>query len=158
MVPGADEGSVTIDLPGPSLRWPVTIRSAGERPGMSQYYDLGDRTLWNPSQGVSRLFLAQLAAHEAEVGAASGVGPMEADACQVDSVAFAAFVGALLTWRSRSRHPVRAALSDGFLATALALAGRAGIEVEWPPSGVAEEGWAVALRRTARELARSVAP
>ncbi|MFC9031015.1 DUF6086 family protein [Streptomyces arboris] len=124
---------------------------------MSQYYDMGDRTLWNPSQGVSLLFAAQVAAHEAAVGLPSGIGPMESDECQIDPVAFAAFAGALLTWRSRSLHPVRAALSDGFLATVLALAERGGIEVEWPPAAPAEGGWRAELRQKARELHRHMA-
>ncbi|MFD3970473.1 DUF6086 family protein [Streptomyces cyaneofuscatus] len=124
---------------------------------MSQFYDLGDRTLWNPSHGVSLLFTAQIAAHETEVGISSGIGPMEADECRIDPVAFAAFAGALLTWRSRSPHPVRAALSDGFLAMVLALAERGGIEVEWPHATATEAGWGAEIRQKARELHRHLA-
>ncbi|MFE7359084.1 DUF6086 family protein, partial [Streptomyces sp. NPDC057543] len=63
---------------------------------MSQYYDLGDQTLWNPSNGASRLFMSQVTVYQTEVGLPSGIGPMEADECQIDPIAFAAFVDALL--------------------------------------------------------------
>ncbi|WP_245985008.1 DUF6086 family protein, partial [Streptomyces tateyamensis] len=34
---------------------------------MSQYYNMGDETLWNPSNGASRLFLRQVAVFEEEL-------------------------------------------------------------------------------------------
>ncbi len=71
---------------------------------MSQYYDVGDETLWNPSNGSSRLFLEQLAIFEAEIGLPSGIGPMEADECQVDPAALDVFVNALLAWHRETRH------------------------------------------------------
>lgn len=43
---------------------------------MSQYYDLGDRSLWNPSNGASRLFMSQVTVYQAEVGLPSGIGPI----------------------------------------------------------------------------------
>ncbi|MEV4880441.1 DUF6086 family protein [Streptomyces cyaneofuscatus] len=51
----------------------------------------------------------------------------------------------------------RAALSDGFLATVLALAERGGVEVEWPLDAAAEGGWRAGLRQQARELHRHMA-
>lgn len=98
---------------------------------MSQYYDLGDRTLWNPSNGASWLFMSQVTVYQAEVGLPSGIGPMDADECQIDPVAFAAFVDALLAWHSETRHAVMATMSEGFVATVLALAEIANIEVSW---------------------------
>ncbi|MFI6348008.1 DUF6086 family protein [Streptomyces sp. NPDC050560] len=49
----------------------------------------GDRTPWKPSTGASRLFLRQVAVHQDEVGVAFGIGPMEADECQIGPTAFA---------------------------------------------------------------------
>ncbi|MFI1621035.1 DUF6086 family protein [Streptomyces lydicus] len=34
---------------------------------MSQYYDMGDQSLWNPSNGAARLFLSQVNVYQAEV-------------------------------------------------------------------------------------------
>jgi len=111
---------------------------ASRRGCIEQYYDMGDQTLWNPSNGASRLFMSQVSVYQAELGLPSGIGPMQADECQVDPVAFKAFVDALLAWHRRTSHVVMAALSDGFVAMVLVLAERADIEVNWSPAGFAE--------------------
>jgi hypothetical protein len=66
---------------------------------------------------------------EDELSLASGVGPIEADECQVEVEQFRTFAQALLTWRGASNHPILHALTDGFVITVLALAERAGTEV-----------------------------
>ncbi|WP_345677390.1 DUF6086 family protein [Yinghuangia aomiensis] len=142
---------------------------------MSQYYDLGDRTLWNPSTGASRLFLREVAVFEAELGVPSGLGPMENDACEVDPAALGVFVDALVDRHRRIRHAVVHALSEGFAAMMLVLAERAGVGVRWEsaesdPAAAAHDvqaGPAVgclsqvaadrALRRKAQELSRFMA-
>ncbi|MFF9819529.1 DUF6086 family protein [Streptomyces sp. NPDC014006] len=141
---------------------------------MSQYYYMGDQTLWNPSNGASRLFLSQVSVYQAELGLPSGIGPMQADECQIDPLVFKEFVDALLAWHWRTRHPVMAALSEGFVATVLVLAERADIEVNWPPAGFdengglkdvqvsaapvsSEEAWAAALQYKSLELVRFMA-
>lgn len=103
---------------------------------MSQYYELGGVTLWNPSNGASRVFLRQVAVFEEEVGLFSGIGPMQADESEVGLVPFEAFVSALLAWRARTGHAVIQALSDGFIATCLVLAERAGAMPSWPELAV----------------------
>ncbi|MFI8007869.1 DUF6086 family protein [Streptomyces sp. NPDC086010] len=138
---------------------------------MSQYYKLGDQTLWNPSNGASRLFMSQVTVYQAEVGLPSGIGLMEdRDECQIDPIAFAAFVDALLAWHSKTRHAVMATLSEGFVATVLALADKANIEVHWQAAERAEshylkiasgphaKEWTAALQQKSRELARHLAP
>ncbi|WP_328839521.1 DUF6086 family protein [Streptomyces europaeiscabiei] len=137
---------------------------------MSQYYDLGDRTLWNPSNGASRLFMSQVTVYQAEVGLPSGIGPMEADECQIDPIAFATFVDALLAWHGKTRHAVMATMSEGFVATVLALAETANIEVSWQAAKRAEshylktasdphaKEWTAALQQKSRELVRHMAP
>ncbi|WP_329180372.1 DUF6086 family protein [Streptomyces decoyicus] len=141
---------------------------------MSRYYDMGDQTLWNPSNGASRLFMSQVSVYQAELGLPSGIGPMQADECQIDPVVFTAFVDALLAWHRRTSHAVLAALSEGFVATVLVLAERAGIEVTWQSAGFTEadglkdvqvpmapdpsEGaWAAAVQQKSRELGRFMA-
>ncbi|AJE40130.1 DUF6086 family protein [Streptomyces nodosus] len=139
---------------------------------MSQYFDSGDETLWNPSNGASRLFRRQVAVFEAELELSSGIGPMENDECQIDPDTFEVFVNALLAQRRRTSHAILLALSEGFTATVLALAERAGITVDWAqlesaPDGAPEatgmsaptEGRArgTGLRERARELERHMA-
>ncbi|MER5452707.1 DUF6086 family protein [Streptomyces sp. NPDC002764] len=142
---------------------------------MSQYFDVGDETLWNPSNGASRLFLRQVAVFEEELGFASGIGSMENDECQIDPATFEIFVNALLAQHRRTSHTIMLALSEGFTATTLALAERAGIKVDWARLGATPEGalsdvqvsaptglsappegetWASRLRERAGELGR----
>ncbi|MFG2307933.1 DUF6086 family protein [Streptomyces sp. NPDC048566] len=125
---------------------------------MSQYYEMAEQTLWNPSNGASRLFLRQVALYEAELDLVSGIGPMEADECQIDPADFKAFVDALLVRHREINHAVVIALSEGFVATVLVLAERAGIAVDWnstsnqPPSD--HDAWSANLRGKSHELDR----
>ncbi|MEV6393429.1 DUF6086 family protein [Streptomyces sp. NPDC051907] len=144
---------------------------------MSQYFDVGDETLWNPSNGASRLFQQQAAVFEAELGLPSGIGPMENDECQISLDTFETFVNALLAKHRRTSHAIWLALSEGFIATVLVLSERAGIEVDWARHGAAPEApledvqvstvagmstpaeggaWAASLREKARELDRGM--
>lgn len=144
---------------------------------MSQYFDMGDETLWNPSNGASRLFRRQVAVFEAELELSSGIGPMENDECQIDLGTFETFVNALLAHHRTTSHAILLALSDGFTATVLALAERAGVKVDWAQFGTTPHGqledlqvaavkgmsapaeggsWAAGLREKARELGRSM--
>jgi hypothetical protein len=99
---------------------------------VSQYFDLGEQTLWNPSNGAARLFLGQVSVFEAKLGLPSGIGQMRDDECQIDPAALKTFVEALLEQHLRTSHAVMIALSEGFLATMLVLTERAGIELTWP--------------------------
>lgn len=170
--PSADEPP---RLPHPSEAPDAPAHDTGPGTRMSQYYDLGDRTLWNPSNGASRLFLREVAVFEAELGLPSGLGPMENDACDVDPAALGVFADALVDRHRRTRHAVIQALSEGFVATVMVLAERAGVGVRWESAESAESdpvapardvqaGPAVgrlpqvsvdrALRRKAQELSR----
>ncbi|MFI9291644.1 hypothetical protein H4W23_39185 [Streptomyces gardneri] len=140
---------------------------------MSQYFDLGDETLWNPSNGASRMFQRQVAVFEAELELPSGIAPMENDECQISPDTFEIFVNALLVKHRGSGHAIWLALSEGFIAIVLVLAERAGIKVDWERHGAALEGpledvqvsavtgmsasaeggaWAAGLREEARKL------
>ncbi|OEJ36104.1 hypothetical protein BGK67_31225 [Streptomyces subrutilus] len=140
---------------------------------MSQYFDIGDETLWNPSNGASRMFQRQVALFEAELELPSGIGPMENDECQISPDTFETFVNALLAKYRSTSHAIWLALSEGFIATVLVLAERAAIKVDWTRHGAAPEAplvdvqvptttgmsvpaegaaWAAGLRGKAREL------
>lgn len=142
---------------------------------MSQYFDIGDKTLWNPSNGASRMFQRQIAVFEAELELPSGIGPMENDECQITPATFEAFVNALLAKHRRTSHAIWLALSEGFIATVLVLAERAAIKVDWTRHGAAPDApledtqastvtgmstpaegaaWAASLREKSRELER----
>ncbi|MFI2432038.1 DUF6086 family protein [Streptomyces sp. NPDC018693] len=107
---------------------------------MSQYFDMGDETLWNPTNGASRLFRRQVSVFEAELELSSGIGPMENDECQIDPAVFEIFVNALLAQHRRTSHATVLALSEGFTAAALVLAERAGIRVDWAQFRSAPDG------------------
>lgn len=103
---------------------------------MSMYFDVGDETLWNPSNGAGRLFLRQIEVFEAELGLPSGIGQGkywgDPDTLAIDPVAYEEFARALVAWHCRTSHTLILTLSEGFVATALALARRVGIAVEVP--------------------------
>ncbi|MCT9008780.1 DUF6086 family protein [Streptomyces rhizosphaerihabitans] len=103
---------------------------------MSMYFELGDETLWNPSNGAGRLFLRQVEVFEAELGLPSGIGQGrhwgDPGTREVEPALYAEFVHGLVAWHCRTGHSVILALSEGFAATAVALARRAGIEVVIP--------------------------
>ncbi|MDQ1006092.1 hypothetical protein QFZ82_000577 [Streptomyces sp. V4I23] len=140
---------------------------------MSQYFDLGDETLWNPSNGASRMFQRQVAVFESELELPSGIGPMENDECQIHPATFKTFVNALLAQHRRTSHAIILALSEDFVAIVLVLAERAGIGVDWAELGATPEAqledvqvsavtgmstpaeggaWGAGLRDKAREL------
>jgi hypothetical protein len=142
---------------------------------MSQYFDIGDETLWNPSNGASRMFQRQVAVFESELGLPSGIGPMENDECQIAPATFETFVNALLARHRRTSHAIILALSEDFIAIVLVLAERAGIGVDWVQLGATPEApledvqasavtglsapaeggdWGAGLREKARQLGR----
>jgi len=114
---------------------------------MSTYFDMGDETLWNPSSGAGRLFLRQVEVFEAELGLPSGIGqgkyPGDPDTLEVDPAVYAEFACRLVDWHCRAGHAVILALSEGFVATVVALARRAGIEVGMPEPGFGAVGGGV---------------
>ncbi|MEV4514788.1 DUF6086 family protein [Dactylosporangium sp. NPDC049525] len=98
---------------------------------MSKYFQVGDVTLWNPSHGVANLFYAQSVAMQTIAGVPSGIAADNGlDEHDVDVPVFTAFVGALVARYRSSNHPVLLALIEGFTATALVMADRAGVRVD----------------------------
>jgi hypothetical protein len=133
---------------------------------MSQYFDIGGETVWNPSNGAAQLFLRYVRLYEEELGVSSGFGAMRNDECEIDPRVFETFVNTLLRWHDSRSHQVIDALSRGFTATVLVLAERARIEVEWPePSDYEgrsdvqvpmpdQQAWWATLRESAGALSR----
>ncbi|MEV6903249.1 DUF6086 family protein [Amycolatopsis sp. NPDC051372] len=95
---------------------------------MSQYFEVGDKTLWNPSNGVGLLFRsAEAVAPIVELP--TGIGPAAADEWAVDLPVFTAFVDALVDRYQRSNHLILRSMVEGFLATAMVLLDCAGAEI-----------------------------
>lgn len=137
---------------------------------MSQCFQVGDRILWNPSNGVAEIFARTADALVPMAGVPTGIGPMEADECQIDPDAFATFADALVRRYPASRHPILRSLVEGFTATALVLVHRAGgsvgalgdppasdlCDVSAVPAGLAAPGDMARLQGLAEEHARTM--
>ncbi|WUJ13563.1 DUF6086 family protein [Streptomyces sp. NBC_00390] len=76
---------------------------------MSMYFDIGDETLWYPSNGVGRLFLRQVEGFEAELKPPSGIGQGkhwgDPDTLEVDPAVYAEFARGLVAWHCRTGTP-----------------------------------------------------
>jgi hypothetical protein len=137
---------------------------------VSQYFQVGDQVLWNPSNVVAELFVRTAEALAPTAGVSTGIGPMEADEYQIDMAAFDAFVDALVRRYVASRHPILNSMLEGFIATALVLVQRAGRSVtalsdpvpaelrdaSVGPAGMAAPGDAERLRGLRDEHARAM--
>ncbi|MGW2567539.1 DUF6086 family protein [Streptomyces sp. NPDC001537] len=123
---------------------------------MSQYYEVDGETVWNPGTLSSRLFLEYVRVYEGLLEVPSGLGPMLNDECRIDPPAFEGFVNAVLVWWDRTGSAVIDALAGGFVATLVALAEKAGVEVRWPERSEAE-GRVEAVRRLVAGLRGAMA-
>jgi Family of unknown function (DUF6086) len=87
---------------------------------MSQYFYVGDKIVWNPSNGVGQLFLRFAEALAPTAGLPTGISPADhiadADVWAVDMPVFEAFVDALVDRYQRSTHPIMRSLLEGFAA------------------------------------------
>jgi hypothetical protein len=99
---------------------------------------------------------------------------MCSDESQIDPTAFENFVNTLLKRHRGTQHGVILALSEGFVATVLVLAERAGTKIRWPSLAgsvgnvlvdvqvparpvVDDEAWVTRLSARAREVGRFMA-
>ncbi|MFI7519312.1 DUF6086 family protein [Micromonospora globbae] len=93
---------------------------------MSQYFQVNDLVLWNPSNRVAELFVRTSDAVAPLVDVPTGIGPMRADDYEIDLDVFVAFVDALVAQYLSSSHAILRSLLEGFVATALVMVDRAG--------------------------------
>ena len=98
---------------------------------MSQYFDVGEQTLWNPSNGPGTLFVDMVKALEPLAGLPSGIGvgrwgPGDPDCHGIDLVAFTSFTDALVRRYRGSNHLILRSLMEGVIATAIVLVERGG--------------------------------
>lgn len=134
---------------------------------VSQYFQIEDTVLWNPSTGVARLFVLSVEAVAPAVELPSGVGAEFNDEYEIDIVTFAAFVDALVRRYYSSTHMILRTLIEGVAAVGIVMVERAGGSVtglsERPSTidpndvavfttGLGEVGDASRLRVLAEEL------
>jgi len=112
---------------------------------MSQYFDVGERTLWNPSNGPGTLYVRTVAALEPLAGVPSGIGvgrwgPGDPDSHGIDLPVFTEFVNALVRCYRDGNHRILRALVESPLAVSIVLVQRAGgaVEALAEPPGVAD--------------------
>lgn len=98
---------------------------------MSQYFDVGEQTIWNPSNGPGTLFANMAKVLEPVAGSPSGIGigrwgPGDPDTHAIDLVAFTLFTDHLVRRYRESNHLILRSLMEGFIATAIVLVERGG--------------------------------
>lgn len=103
---------------------------------MSQYFEVGDLVLWNPSNGVALLYARAVEAVAPLVEVPTGVGECIADEYEIELDVFVAFVDSLADRYLNSNHPILRSLVEGVLATSIVMVQRAGREL---PALVAEK-------------------
>ena len=113
---------------------------------VSQFFQVADEVVWNPSKAVAALFLRSAESLKPETELPTGIGPMRDDECSIDLDTFTQFIDALLTRYERSNHFVWRSLTEGFIATSLVLVERAGGSVASAEASAAH-AWAD-LRRS----------
>lgn len=96
---------------------------------MSCYFQVGDHEVWNPSNSLARAFLGQADALSRLVREDTGLGEIVEDECEIDPVAFPAFVDALVKAYQDSNNEALRALLKGFVSVALVLVDRMEVEV-----------------------------
>lgn len=102
---------------------------------MSQVFKVGGLTVWNPSNGVGRLFVRSAQALMPVVDLPSGISqpnPGDPDEWAIDMAVFEVFAGALADTYEQSSHLILRSLMEGFVATALVLVERGGGRVGPP--------------------------
>ncbi|WP_243709789.1 DUF6086 family protein [Micromonospora sp. 15K316] len=117
---------------------------------MSQYFQVGELVLWNPSNTVAQLFARMSEAMVPVAACPSGVGPDTGrDEYEVDPDIFAAFVDALTTRYLSTNHPTLTAMLEGYLPAALVMVQRSGRDVPALGRPIARDNRDVSLNRDA---------
>jgi hypothetical protein len=117
---------------------------------VSQYFQVGDLVLWNPSNTVAQLFARMTEAMVPVAGCPSGVGPdIGQDEYQIDPDTFAAFVDALTIRYLSTNHPILTAMLEGYLPAAVVMVQRSGRDVPALGQPIARDNRDISLNRDA---------
>lgn len=92
---------------------------------MSCLFEVGDTTVWSPSNTIARLFKGQADAVAAAFHVTSGLGEIIEDECAVDLPAFEKFVAEAVRQYGHATHPILRSLTVSVIATASVLVERA---------------------------------
>jgi hypothetical protein len=92
---------------------------------MSCLFEVGDTTLWSPSNTIARLFKGQAEAVATAYHVNSGLGDIIDDECQIDLPTFEKFVAEAMRQYGHATHPVLKSLTVPVISTASVLVERA---------------------------------
>jgi hypothetical protein len=117
---------------------------------VSQYFQVGDLVLWNPSNTVAQLFARMTEAMVPVAECPSGVGSdIGRDEYEIDPDIFAVFVDALTKRYLATNHPILTAMLEGYLPAALVMVKRSGRDVPALKQPIARDNRDVSLNRDA---------
>ncbi|MBC3988908.1 hypothetical protein H8N00_08435 [Streptomyces sp. AC563] len=97
---------------------------------MSCFIRIADQDVWNPSNAVAKLFIAEAEAISSLLDERTGIGPIIDDECELDAATFPVFVSALLRRHWSTNHPVMRNLLVGVAGVAFVLVSRANVNVQ----------------------------
>ena len=92
---------------------------------MSCLFEVGETTLWSPSNTIARLFKGQVEAVAAAYHVNSGLGEIIDDECQIDLTTFEKFVAEAMRQYGHATHPILKSLTVSVISTASVLVERA---------------------------------
>jgi hypothetical protein len=117
---------------------------------VSQYFQVGDVVLWNPSNTVAQLFARMTTAMVPVAGLPSGIGPdVGRDEYEIEPGTFAAFVDALTARYLSTNHPILTAMLEGYLPAALVMVQRSGRDVPALRRPIARDNRDISINRDA---------
>ncbi|GAA0374713.1 DUF6086 family protein [Streptomyces blastmyceticus] len=93
---------------------------------MSYMFELGDETIWSPTNRVGQLYIGMLRATADVLEQPTGLDAVSEDLYDIDLSAFSSLVRRMLSVRTESVHPYMWRLLDGVLPICVAMVERAG--------------------------------
>lgn len=118
---------------------------------MSCFFRLGEVWVWNPSNQVASLFLAEATAVGKVLGCRCGIGEIEEDEIVIDGELFAGFVSVLLREHMETNNEVLRILVEGVLGASLVLLARARIQVEEMDADI-RQPWNARVQHLSRSM------
>ncbi|WEV26091.1 DUF6086 family protein [Streptomyces sp. 71268] len=97
---------------------------------MSCFFRVADRDVWNPSNSIARLFIAEAEGIASLLSESTGIGPVVDDECELNATSFAAFATALLRRHWSTNHPIMRSLLEGVAGIVFVLASRSEIDLQ----------------------------
>ncbi|MEW2413908.1 DUF6086 family protein [Streptomyces sp. NPDC046866] len=94
---------------------------------MSIFFQIDGADVWNPSNSVARLFIAQALTTGRELGFEPGIGPVVDDECNIDGQLFATFISSVITRHRETNNLPLKLLIEGIIPMGVIMLERAKI-------------------------------